>query len=246
MLHKFILVIAIALTASVALPAQDFRVQAAAFFEPVPKSYFEDRGVFNAVLNTDQMGMNRYFVGSFHTREEAEKVQQQLVEKGFPFATIVDLQVQRLLCGDNCPYFKGDGAIFMQPDRKTQQNSVYFDAGKISLNDEAKTLLNRIAEEMKANASARLNILGHSDGNGDAQANLELSATRSRVVRNYLIGKGVKADRMYIKVFGESRPVAPNTDPFTGKELKENQAWNRRVELMMVDEGMATPLADMK
>ena len=245
MLHFRLLIVALTVSAT-ALKAQDFRVQAAAFFEPVPMSYFEDKGVRNVILSTDQMGMNRYFVGSYNTREEAEKVQQQLVEKGFPFAAIIDMEVQRLLCGANCPYFKGTGPIYMQPDRKTQQNSVYFDAGKISLNDDAITLLNRVAGEMKQSATARLNILGHSDGSGNAESNVELATMRSRQVRNYLIGKGVKADRMYIKVFGESQPVAPNKDEFTGEELKDNQAWNRRVELMMVDEGMATPMADIK
>lgn len=222
--------------------AQDFRVQIAAFSEPVNKSYFEDKGVLGAVLSTDQMGMHRYFMGTYATREEAERIQVQLIEKGFPFATVIDLEVQRLLFGSNCPYFKGSGPVYVQPERETQANSVYFESGKIRLSEEGKLLLDRIAREMTSSATSKLHILGHSDGSGDAKANAELATDRSRVVRNYLIGKGVRADRMYINIYGESKPIAPNNDPFTGEAIKENQAWNRRVELVIIQDGAPAPV----
>jgi outer membrane protein OmpA-like peptidoglycan-associated protein len=227
---------------AVALSAQDFRVQIAAFSEPVNKAYFEDRGVLGAVLSTDQMGMNRYFLGTYATREEAERIQAQLIEKGFPFAAVIDLEVQRLLFGSNCPYFKGSGPVYINPESASQANSVYFESGKIRLSEDGKRLLDRIAREMASSATSKLHILGHSDGSGDAKANAELATDRSRVVRNYLIGKGVRADRMYINVYGESSPVAPNNDPFTGEDIKENQAWNRRVELVVLQEGAPAPV----
>jgi outer membrane protein OmpA-like peptidoglycan-associated protein len=227
---------------TVVLVAQDFRVQIAAFSEPVNKSYFEDRGVSSAVLSTDQMGMNRYFLGTYATRETAERVQEQLVEKGFPFATVIDLEVQRLLFGSNCPYFKGSGPVYIKPESASQGNSVYFESGKIRLSEDGKQLLDRIAREMASSTTSKLHILGHSDGSGDAKTNAELATDRSRVVRNYLIGKGVRADRMFINVYGESNPIAPNNDPFTGEEIKENLAWNRRVELVVLQEGAHAPV----
>jgi outer membrane protein OmpA-like peptidoglycan-associated protein len=215
--------------------AQDFRVQIAAYGERMPAAFFEDKGVADFVETTDQMGVYRYFAGAYKTREEAEKVQGSIMEKGFPFATIIDLEEQRILCGQGCPYFR-NGVIFVQDrQREATVRNIYFDFGRYSLTLESKEELQDVAQKMKENPALKLKLLGHTDAVGSAQANVQLATNRARSARNYLINKGIRADRMYIKVFGESEPAAPNALD-DGEDIPENRKWNRRVVLTLIDE----------
>jgi outer membrane protein OmpA-like peptidoglycan-associated protein len=215
--------------------AQDFRVQAAAFGERMPASFFTSKGLETYIETTDQMGLYRYIAGSYKTREEADIVQKDLQEKGFPFALVIDIEEQRLLCGQGCPYFK-NGVIFVKDD-KTQSTvrNIYFDFGRYSLNPESKEELQDVFQQLKNNPKLTLKILGYTDGIGSATANVQLATNRSRAARNYLINKGIRADRMYIKVFGEADPAAPNAED-SGDDLPENRKWNRRVVLTILDE----------
>lgn len=219
--------------------AQDFRVQIAAYAEAVPDTFFREKGVANVIASTDQMGMHRYFAGSYTTREEAEKVQQEMIGKGFAYASVIDLEEQRVLCGANCPYFR-NGAVFVQdPKREATLQNIYFDFGRYSLTVESKEVLNTVCAKLKENPTLKLKLLGYTDGVGSAQANMQLAASRARSARNYLINKGIRADRMFIKVFGETDPVAPNAEEVgEGKmeDLPENRKWNRRVVLAIIDD----------
>jgi len=218
------------------LGAQDFRVQVAAYADSVSSSYFKSRGVEGVVSTVDQMGMHRYFYGSYQNREQAEQVQKQLVDKGFPFASIIDLEEQRILCGANCPYFRNDGAVFVQDkNRSSTLRNIYFDFGRSNLSAASKAELDVVAQSLREHPTMRLKLLGYTDAVGSAENNILLATTRARAARNYLINKGVRADRMYIKVFGEYDPEAPNED-FDGKDVAENRKRNRRVVLAIVDE----------
>ncbi len=215
--------------------AQDFRVQIAAYAEAMPDTFFHEKGVRNFITSHDQMGLYRYFAGSYTTRDEAEAVQKEMVEKGFPYAAVIDLEEQRVLCGANCPYFR-NGVIFVQdPKQDMTVRNIYFDFGRYSLNAESKEVLNSVCQQLKDNTALKLKLLGHTDGVGSAQANIQLAASRARSARNYLINKGIRADRMFIKVFGEADPVAENkTDE--GDDLPDNRKWNRRVVLAIIDD----------
>ena len=81
------------------LIAQDFRVQIAAYGERMKPSFFQERGIENYVETTDQLGLYRYFAGAYKTRDEAEVVRKEVAAKGFPYALIIDLEEQRVLCG---------------------------------------------------------------------------------------------------------------------------------------------------
>jgi outer membrane protein OmpA-like peptidoglycan-associated protein len=71
---------------------------------------------------------------------------------------------------------------------------------------------------------------------GNAQSNVELATTRARVARDYLIARGVRADRMFLNVAGEAQPAVDNQD-FYGNDLPKNRRWNRRVVLAILHEG---------
>lgn len=213
---------------------QDFRVQIAAFADSVSNSYFRDRGVHNVIASVDQMGMHRYFSGSYTTREEAEAVVDQLVPKGFPNATIIDLEEQRVLCGQNCPYMRNGFVFVQEPSQEMTVRNIFFEFGRYNLSLEAREELELVGQRLREDPALRLSILGYTDALGSPEANVQLATNRARAARNYLINKGVNAERLYIKVYGEAEPLAPNMDDF-GKDLPDNRRWNRRVVLALID-----------
>lgn len=215
------------------LAAQDFRVQAAAFNKPVDAAYFTDRGVESVVSSVDKNGIYRYFVGTYWTREEAEVVKNQLITKGFAYATVVDLEEQRALYGAKCPYFR-DQDIFV--DRDSVRN-IFFETGKSEIDAESKQMLDNLAIVINQKPGATLNLYGFTDNIGDAQTNVALATARTRAVRDYLVTKGVRADRMYIQIYGEAEPGMEHRD-FEGNEISENRKWNRRVKLVIVEKAV--------
>ncbi len=218
--------------------AQDFCVQLAAYDARQPASYFKDKGVEHYTESADKSGIYWYSAGRYTTREEAEVIQQAMVAKGFTHALIIDEAEQRLLSDLDCPYIR-DGIVFVHdPSYNPAEKSIYFDFGKSSLDPESKNTLNELYLELNRKPGATLKIRGYTDGVGDGAANLELAATRSRAARDYLIYKGIRADRMFMEVFGEAAPAAPNAEDDgsnsgKGRDLPQNRKWNRRVTLAL-------------
>lgn len=231
------LVFAAFFLAQMPLFAQDFRVQIAAYGEKMNPQFFKDHGVENYIETTDQLGLYRYFAGAYKTRDEAEVVRKEMVAKGFPYALIIDLEEQRVLCGAGCPYFR-NGTVYVQdPQRKETTNTIYFEFGRYSLTPDAKTVLNRFFEQLRDNPALKLRIHGFTDGVGSAEANRRLSAQRARSARNYLAYKGIRPDRMLIEQFGEANPVLPNKEETDDRtDAPENRKWNRRVVLLLVND----------
>jgi outer membrane protein OmpA-like peptidoglycan-associated protein len=92
--------------------------------------------------------------------------------------------------------------------------------------DSAKPSLDRIADEMTNNKAIEYEVRGHTDGQGSAKLNQELSDARAHAVRDYLMQKGISGWRVYALGVGSSEPVASDA-------TKEGRAENRRVEFRL-------------
>lgn len=103
-------------------------------------------------------------------------------------------------------------------------NHVFFDSGKSTLRPDSYTELNKLAKFMANKKTVNVEIGGHTDNVGVKEANQKLSEERANAVRNYLIKKGIAAERVTAKGYGDSRPVASN-DSESGKQK------NRRTEV---------------
>lgn len=230
------------LLGSIVLPlsAQDFRVQIGSFDKPMPDTFFYEKGVRNFIVTHNQLGMHYYFVGSYRTLDDAEMVRQEMVEKGFPFTTVIDLEEQRVLANADCPLDRPGYFRLQEPKPGSSLYTIFFDFSQYSLTTEAKVELDAVCQKMKVNAGATLNLDGHTDAIGDARANIELATNRARAARDYLINKGIRADRMFIKVYGEAAPIAANAeednDGKKGADLPEQRKWNRRVVLTLKED----------
>jgi len=113
-------------------------------------------------------------------------------------------------------------------DGKIVANGIKFDSGKATLKPESMGIINQVAKLMKEHPEINFSVEGHTDSDGDAQFNIDLSEQRANTVMNELIAQGIEAKRMIAKGFGEDVPVADNTSP-------EGKANNRRVEFVKMD-----------
>jgi len=107
---------------------------------------------------------------------------------------------------------------------------ILFRVGAATLDVAAVDRLRVVGEALRSPAlqGARLEIAGHTDDTGTPEDNLTLSRGRAEAVRDHLVAKyQVKADRLVIAFFGQSRPLAPNT-------TQENRRVNRRVEFRLL------------
>jgi outer membrane protein OmpA-like peptidoglycan-associated protein len=133
---------------------------------------------------------------------------------------------------DRCPHTpagvkvdeEGCQILFEQAKKSLVLEGVNFATGKAELTPESQAILDGVAESLVANEEIRVQVGGHTDNTGSAAVNKRLSAARAEAVRQYLISKGVAADRLTAAGFGPSKPIASN-------KTAAGRAQNRRVEL---------------
>ncbi len=103
---------------------------------------------------------------------------------------------------------------------------ITFDTNSDKVKPTSFSTLKEIATIMNENAGLRIKIVGHTDSDGDAASNLDLSKRRAASVRNVLSSEfGISASRMETDGKGETEPISSNN-------TAEGKASNRRVELI--------------
>lgn len=107
--------------------------------------------------------------------------------------------------------------------------NVYFDTDKATLRPESYPALDNLVRALRAKPSMKIEIAGHTDNVGDDTYNRRLSQRRAEAVRDYLIKKGIKAERLVARGYGETKPVANNDTP-------EGRQKNRRTEIHILEE----------
>jgi outer membrane protein OmpA-like peptidoglycan-associated protein len=105
-------------------------------------------------------------------------------------------------------------------------DSVFFDIDKWAIRNESRAQLDNLVQLMQKYGKITIEVQGHTDSDADEKYNMQLSLTRANSVREYIVGKGIPAERVVAKGYGESQPIAPNNTP-AGKAL------NRRVMVLV-------------
>lgn len=109
----------------------------------------------------------------------------------------------------------------------TLSGSVLFASGKSKLLPAASSRLRQVADALVAgDPDSTFVVEGHTDSTGSPDRNQRLSEDRARAVRDFLVSRGVPADRIEAQGMGSTQPVADNSTP-------EGRANNRRVEIVI-------------
>lgn len=135
-------------------------------------------------------------------------------------------------------FFKRDSRIFdgqyildlsLSPfgvDEKIVINPIYFLQSKATILDVSLPEIDRLAQVLTENPNMHIRIEGHTDNLGKVKDLQKLSEDRAEALKQALRNKGISGDRIEVKGFGGSRPVADN-------ETDDQRKKNRRVEIII-------------
>lgn len=140
-------------------------------------------------------------IGDSLDRQEAE-LRQQLANQGI---TITNT---------------GDRLIVSFP------NDITFATDSYTVRSELVPELQTVASVMVKYPNSSIQVIGHTDSDGDATYNLGLSQRRANAVADVLQANGVAFERLTTVGQGEAQPIASNLTP-------EGKAQNRRVEIVV-------------
>lgn len=109
----------------------------------------------------------------------------------------------------------------------TLPQDILFASGSFAVRSDLRRDLNAVAGNLQAYPNSTIQIVGHTDSDGDAAYNQQLSERRANAVADVLLDAGVPFARIQSFGRGENQPVASNLDP-AGKSK------NRRVEIVIL------------
>lgn len=106
-------------------------------------------------------------------------------------------------------------------------NDIYYDFDKATLRPESVTELNRLINFLNEFPTMKIELRSHTDSKGSDEYNMKLSDSRAESVLKYLVSKGISADRLISKGYGETTPIATNT-------TDQGRQRNRRTEVKIL------------
>ena len=113
-------------------------------------------------------------------------------------------------------------------DGKFSTTGILFNSGSDQIKPESYGVLKQIADALNQEMNLNLNIIGHTDADGDDENNLVLSQQRAQSVKDFLVAQfQIDENRLQTDGKGESEPVSDNTS-------NEGKANNRRVEFVKI------------
>lgn len=87
-------------------------------------------------------------------------------------------------------------------------DTVYFETDSASITPIAAQTLNKQAQWLQRYQNYAIRIEGHADERGTREYNLALGARRATATKNYLVSRGIPANRLSTISYGKERPVA--------------------------------------
>lgn len=105
---------------------------------------------------------------------------------------------------------------------------VSFDVGRYAIKPNMRPVLDRLASTLNQHPVTTVTIIGHTDSTGSDAVNDPLSVNRAAATRDYLVQRGVSAQRIAIDGRGSRQPVADNS-------TVAGRAMNRRVEIFIAE-----------
>jgi len=132
---------------------------------------------------------------------------------------------------DRCPDRAGPASNKGCPEIPAEQKKILneatkyinFDFNKSTLKPSSFPRLQQMVQILNEYPDYSLSIAGHTDSKGDDNYNLKLSYERAASARAYMLSKGIPADRIEARGYGETKPIADN-------KTAAGQALNRRVD----------------
>lgn len=107
-------------------------------------------------------------------------------------------------------------------------SNLIFEVGRSKITPESYPELDIVVGMMRESEQMIIQLEGHTDYQGSASENMKLSKQRVAAVKDYLVAKGIKKNRIHTKAFGGTQPLSRDNTPAAHR-------MNRRVELRILD-----------
>ena len=151
--------------------------------------------------------------------EEIVSSTEETLPKGFAaIISVITRQPGQPLTAEEC-------SAVLDDEQKTAR--VTFEGSKATISRDSYGLLDRIAATLVRCPSVKVEVGAHSDSDGSASRNRDLTQARAEAVVDYLVDAAVTRERLTAVGYGETTPVADNA-------TNEGKAANRRVEFKVV------------
>lgn len=113
-------------------------------------------------------------------------------------------------------------------------DNIYYDFNKYNIRPDAAQELDKLVTILEDNPHIKIELSSHTDSVDTERYNLMLSQKRAESAVEYIVDQGIDESRLLAKGYGESHPIAPNTNP-DGTDNPEGRAKNRRTEFKIID-----------
>ncbi len=115
--------------------------------------------------------------------------------------------------------------------------NIYFGLDSANIRPQSARELDKLVEVLNDNPEIKIEMSSHTDSIGSVEYNINLSQRRAAATVNYLIKKGIAPERLVAKGYGESKPIARNTNP-DGSDNPDGRQRNRRTEFKILEIGI--------
>ncbi len=127
--------------------------------------------------------------------------------------------------------------------------NIYYGFDSSNIRADAAVELDKLARFLQDNPQIKIELGSHTDNFGNDDYNLGLSQQRAESAVSYIISKGVDENRIRARGYGETRPIAANTNA-DGSDNPEGRQRNRRTEIKVFeynkDTGKMEELEEMR
>ncbi|MEM9050494.1 MAG: OmpA family protein [Bacteroidota bacterium] len=171
--------------------------------------------------------------GVFNVDFEPEKVYKVSLSKPGFFSNNIEVDTRGIVESRTIVQNIGLSRI---SDKSIIINNILYDFDSSELTEESKQKISSgILNTLNENPGLVVEISSHTDDKGEDAYNLNLSQERAENVIQFLEQNGISGDRLTAKGFGETKPIAPNTNE-DGSDNPEGRAMNRRTEFTIIDQ----------
>ena len=188
------------------------------------------------VEDGNEVLMDRFITkadGMFNIDFEPEKEYKVTLSKPGFFSNVIDVDTRNI--HESKKMVQNIGLSEITSESIVVDNILYdFDSASLTADSRDK-LEKGVLNTMKENPGIVVEISSHTDDKGDGAYNLDLSQKRAESVVNFLTERGIEKDRLVAKGYGETKPIAPNTNK-DGSDNPEGRAKNRRTEFRILEQ----------
>jgi outer membrane protein OmpA-like peptidoglycan-associated protein len=116
-------------------------------------------------------------------------------------------------------------------------DNIYYNFNRAEIREDAAVELDKLVQLLIDNPEIKIELGAHTDSVDTDAFNLDLSQRRAESAVRYIVQHGIAPDRLVAKGYGESKPIARNTNP-DGTDNSAGRDKNRRTEFKILEVGV--------